>query len=89
MRVESEVVSSPMLIRGRMMTTEKARPSTSRPELDTTRKLGRESFDDKLRCAPAKEHAKRKIQLCKTLVFVADTPMFHPPHERGPVLEIR
>ena len=62
-------------------------PSSSRTDVESTPKLGKQYFDKTLCYAPAKEYAKKRIELCKTVIPVNDSPMSPPAHERGPVLE--
>ena len=88
-RIEREVHASPMVIGGRIMTVEEVEedetvqgPSTSRPRGTFT--LGSEYFNEELCFAPKKENALKRIQLCKIILPVAETPLSPPPHERGP-----
>ena len=62
-------------------------PSSSRTDVESTTKLGKQCFDKTLCYAPATENAKRRIELQKTVIPVNDSPMSSPAHERGPVLE--
>ena len=83
-RIEREVHASTVLIGGRIMTVEDeegemvAGSSTTRlPNRDTNLKLGQEYFDKN--CGmPKKENALQRIQLCKTIIPVADSPMSSP-----------
>ena len=61
-----------------------AGPSSARGNEAATSKFDMECFDINLCYAPAKENPNRRIELCKTLLLIADTPMSTPPHERGP-----
>ena len=62
-------------------------PSSSRTDVESTPKLGEQYFDKTLCYAPDKEYAKTRIELCKTVIPVDDSPMSPPAHARGPVLE--
>ena len=93
-RIETEVVSSPKLIAGRLVTSNSHEdlimnpgPSSSRTDVESTPKLGEQYFDKTLCYAPAKEYAKKRIELCKTVIPVDDSAMSPPAHARGPVLE--
>ena len=89
-RVEKQVVSSPILIAGRVMTTGSMEeemvtgPSTSQPGQDVTPKLDTKYFDHERCYAPSKRAEKSRIELCKTLLPVPESPMSPPNHERGP-----
>ena len=89
-RIETEMVSSPKLRAGKILTTGSpedqsrlAGPSTSRIDVDITPKFGKQHFDDKRCYALAKECAKKRFDLCKTIIPVADSRLSVPPHERG------
>ena len=56
--------------------------SLSRPSI--TLKLNATYLDEKLCYAPPKGKAKRKIELCKSLLPIVESPMSTPPNERGP-----
>ena len=82
-RIEKEVTSSPMLIGGRIMTMEEssedeleAGPSSPLIQSDVTPK-----FDH--RYAAPKKLGKSRIEMCKTLLPVPESPMSPPDHERG------
>ena len=84
-RIDTDVVSSPKLIAGRIMTSNSHEdlalapgPSSSRTNLDSTPKLDEQYFDSKLCLASTKEGTKRRIELCKTRIPVADTPISPP-----------
>ena len=62
-------------------------PSSSRTDVESTPKLGKQNFDKSLCYAPDKEYAKKRIELCNTIIPVDDSHMSPPPHERGPLLE--
>ena len=90
-RIEQEVKSSPILIAGRIMTTEglddemEAGPSNAQPVPPSTPKLGFKYFDKKLSCALQKQ--KSRIELFSTILPVIESPMSPPEHERGPSLD--
>ena len=93
-RIEREVTSSPMLIGGRMMTVDEptenepeAGPSSSQTQTDVTPKLDHKYFDKEMCYAPPKKTGKSRIELCKTLLPVPESPMSPPDHERGPSLD--
>ena len=85
-RVETRVKARPIPITGRRMTTASDEPGTSimPSELQTTPKLDRAYFDENLCYAPPKGNTKRRIELCKTILPVRESPVSPPPHERGP-----
>ena len=85
-RVETQVKACPIPIAGRWMTTATEKPgtSTSSSEMQITPKLDKAYFDEKLCYAPPRGNAKTRIELCKTILPVADSPMSPPAHERGP-----
>ena len=93
-RIKREVKSSPILIGGRAMTVEGpddemvAGPSNSQPGTSSTPKLGPKYFDKKLFYAPPKELKNTKIELCKTLLTILESPMSPPAHERGPPQDV-
>ena len=93
-RIEREVTSSPMLIGGRVMTMEEssgdepeAGPSSSQIRTDVTPKLDHRYFDQEMCYAPPKKLGKSRIEICKTLLPVPESPMSPPDHERGPSLD--
>ena len=83
-RIELEVNSSPMLFGGRIMTTGsleeqmRAGPSSAQTNPATTPKLCLKFFDEKLCYAPPIKTLKTRIELCKTLPPVLDSPMSPP-----------
>ena len=89
-RTEREVNASPILIGGRILTTENSDdemqpgPSGPLPTLPTTPKLRHEYFDRDLCYAPSKKLEKYKIELCSTILPIPESPMLPPEHERGP-----
>ena len=89
-KIEQEVESSPILIGGRIMTTEglddetEAGPSNPQPYPPSTPKLGFQYFDEKLCYAPSRQSKKPKIELCSTVLPVLESPMCPPEHEKGP-----
>ena len=94
-RIETEVMSSPKPIAGRIMTCNSHEdltmipgPTSSRTDMESTPKVSNQNFDKTLCYAPAEECAKKRIELRKTIILVADSPMSPPPHERGPILEM-
>ena len=64
-----------------------AGPSRSLLRPPVTPHLNATFFDEKLCHAPPKENVKRKIELCKTLLPVVESPMSSPPNERGPSMD--
>ena len=91
-RIEKEVTASPMLIGGRIMTVEEPEddneedgPSCSKANV--TPKLGPKYFDHEMCYAPPKRSTKSRIEICNTIIPVAESPMSPPPHERGPSLD--
>ena len=91
--IEREVRSSPILIGGKIMTTEgiedecEAGPSSAQPVPPTTPKLDFRYFDEKMCYAPPMKTEKTKIELFKTLLPVLESPASPPEHEKGPVLD--
>ena len=91
-RIEHEAKSSPILIGGRAMTVESlddevvAGPSNSQLESSASPKLGPKYFDKKLCYAPPRKTEKNKIELCKTLLPVIESPL-SPPDQRGDLLK--
>ena len=93
-RIEREVTSSPMLIEGRIMTMEEssedepeAGPGSSQMRTDVTPKFDHKYFDEEMCYAPPKKAGKYRIELCKTLMPVPESPMSPPDHERGPSMD--
>ena len=92
-RIEKEVRSSPILVGGRIMTMEgmedecEAGPSSAQPVLPSTPKLDLGYFDEKICYAPPRKIEKTKIELCKTLLPVLESPASPPEHEKGPVMD--
>ena len=88
-RIEREVKSSPILIGGRIMTTEglddemEAGPSNPQPIPPSTPKLGFKYFDEKLCYAPSRKSTKPKIELCSIVLPVLESPMSPVEHEKG------
>ena len=81
-RIETDVVSSPKPIAGRIMTCNSHEdltmipgPSSSWTDMELTPKVSKQNFDKTLCNAPAKECAKKRIELSKTIILVADSPM--------------
>ena len=68
------------------MTTGSDEPGTSAmpSELQITPKLDRAYFNENLFYAPPKGNTKKRIELCKTILPVRESPVSPPPHERGP-----
>ena len=90
-RIEREVTSSPMLIGGRIMTSEipeedvsMAGPSTSGANAEKTPKMDHKYFDLERCYAPPKRMEKSRIELCNTILPILESPMSPPDHERGP-----
>ena len=91
-RIEKEFCASPMLIGGRIMTVEGEQegmmpgPSTSNlhDEVTPASKLGNRYFDHQKMCyAPPRENGKSRIEICRTLLPVLDSPMSPQQHEKG------
>ena len=85
-RVETQVKARPIPITGRRMTTTSDEPGTTAmpSELQITPKFDRAYFDENLCYAPPRGHTKRRIELCKTILPVRESPVSPPPHEREP-----
>ena len=90
-RIEREVTSSPMLIGGRIMTSEipdenmpVAGPSSSGANAEKTPKMDHRYFDLERCYAPPKRMEKSRIELCNTILPILESPMSPPDHERGP-----
>ena len=68
------------------MTTATDEPgtSTSSSEMQITTKLDKAYSDENLCYAPPRGSVKRRIELCKTILPVAESPMSPPAHERAP-----
>ena len=64
-------------------------PSTSNlhEEVTPASKLGLKYFDKEMWYAPPRQNGKSKIEICKTLLPVLDSPMSLPQHEKGPSLD--
>ena len=84
-RIEREVTTSPILIGGRIMTTEipeedeiVAGPSTSKVTVETTPKLDHKCVDQERCYAPSKRIEKTRIELCSTILPVLESPMSPP-----------
>ena len=83
-----------MLVGGRIMTMDEstedepeAVPSSTETQIDVTPKLGHKYFDKEMRYAPPKKTGKSRIELCKTLLPVPESPKSPPDHERGPSMD--
>ena len=50
-------------------------------------KVGHKYFNQELCYAPTRQNGKSKIETCRTLLPVLDSPMSPPQHERGPSLD--
>ena len=91
-KIEREVKSRPILIAGRIMTTEglddelEAGRSNAQPVPPSTPKLGFKYFDMEKCLAPSKKQ-KTRIELCNTILPVLETPISPLDHERGPSLD--
>ena len=90
-RIEKEVTASPMLIGGRITTTEDpkedemvAGPSTSQIHADVKPKLDYKYFDRKMCYASLKRTERTWTERCNTILPVLESPMPPPDHERGP-----
>ena len=59
----------------------------SQTQTDVTPKLDHKYFDKEMCYAPPKKTGKSRIELCKTLLPVPESPMSPPDHERGPSLD--
>ena len=85
-RIEKGVCASLMLIGGRIMTVEGEQegltpgPSTSKMYEKATpaSKLGHKYFDQEMCYAPPRKEGKPRIEICKTLLPVLDSPMSRP-----------
>ena len=88
-RVETQVQARPIPIAGRKLTTasDEPGPSTVSPNMQTTPKLDKKYFDEKLCYAPTRGNTKRRIELCKTILPVLESPLSPPAHERGPSMD--
>ena len=75
------------------MTTEgmedecEAGTSSAQPVLPSTFKLDFRYFDEKMWYDPLRKIEKTKIELCKTILPVLESPASSPEHEKGPVLD--
>ena len=84
-RVKTQVKTNPIPAGRRLTTASDERGSgTSSSEMPITPKLDKTYFDEKLCYAPPRGNVKKRIELCKTILPVADSPMSPPAHERGP-----
>ena len=85
-RVETQLKACSIPIAGRRMKTATDEPgtSTSSSEMQITPKLDKDYFNEKLCYAPPSGNVKRRIELCKTILPVAESPMSPPVHKRGP-----
>ena len=79
-----------MLIGGRILTMDEptedepeAGPNSTQMQTDVTPKLDHKYFDKEMCYAPPKKTGKSRIELCKTLLPVPESPMSPPDHERG------
>ena len=84
-RVETQVQARPIPIAGRKLTTasDEPGPSTVSPNMQTTPKLDKEYFDEKLCYAPTRGNTKWRIELCKTILPVLESPLSPLPTRRG------
>ena len=60
-----------------------AGPSSSQTQTDVTPKLDHKYFDEEMGHAPPKKTGKSRIELCKTLLPVPESPMSPPGHEES------
>ena len=88
-RIETQVQAEPIPIAGRRMTTasDEPGPSSVPSDAQTTPKLDKTYFDEKLCYAPSRGNTKRRIELCKTILPVLESPLSPPAHERGPSMD--
>ena len=88
-RIETQVRAEPIPIAGRRMTTasDEPGPSSVPSDVQTTPKLDKTYFDEKLCYAPSRGNTKRRIELCKTILPVLESPLSPPAHERGPSMD--
>ena len=88
-RIETQVQAEPIPIAGRRMTTasDEPGPSSVPSDAQTTPKLDKTYFDKKLCYAPSRGKTKRRIELCKTILPVLESPLSPPAHERGPSMD--
>ena len=88
-RIETQVQAEPIPIAGRRMTTasDEPGPSSVPSDAQTTPKLDKTYFDEKLCYAPSRGNTKRRIELCKTILPVLESPLSPPSHERGPSMD--
>ena len=91
-RIEREVTSSPMLIGGRVMTSEipkenvsVAGPSTSCANAEKTPKMDHKYFDLERCYAPPKRMEKSRIELCNTILPVLESRCRHRTMKGDPV----
>ena len=64
-----------------------AGPSSSHTQTDVTPKLDHKYFDKEMCYAPPKKTGKSRIELCKTLLSVLESPMSPPGYESGPSMD--
>ena len=88
-RIETQVQAEPITIAGRRMTTasDEPGPSCVTSDVQTTPKLDKTYFDEQLCYAPPRGNTKRRIELCKTILPVLESPLSPPAHERGPSMD--
>ena len=88
-RIETQVQAEPIPIAGRGMTTasDEPGPSSVPSDAQTTPKQDKTYFDEKLCYAPSRGNTKRRIELCKTILPVLESPLSPPSHERGPSMD--
>ena len=88
-RIETQVQAEPIPIAGRRMMTasDEPGPSSVPSDAQTTPKLDKTYFDEKLCYAPSRGKTKRRIELCKTILPVLESPLSPPAHERGPSMD--
>ena len=96
-RIETGVTSKPVGIAGRMVTTGSIEeemvpgPSTTQPSSLVRQQLLNWAVSISMKnfvTIPSREKTKTRIEICKTLLPIVDSPMSPPPHERGSSLEI-
>ena len=88
-RIETQVQAEPITIAGRRMTTasDEPGPSCVTSDVQTTPKLDKTYFDEQLCYAPPRGNTKRRIELCKTILPVLESPLSPPAHEKGPSMD--
>ena len=84
-RIETQVQAEPIPIAGRRMTTasDEPGPSSVPSDAQTTPKLDKTYFDEKLCYAPSRGNTKRRIELCKTILPVLESPLSPPLMREG------